>query len=184
MGPVTAIVTRRSVRQPRSPWRRSARHMHGSRQVTSRAWKRLLFRRSALAERAMSVGSNSIAGVFTAALLISASASVHAETDVVQVVLTSGSGRFHKCWDLFFYTVCKNHHVRLPERIAVGDAIELEYGAIPNGTSSMSPGSAIITAAAQFAAIRMRRKTTAGRSKWTAVCLSPIHSPAHRSRRA
>jgi hypothetical protein len=68
-----------------------------------------------------------IAGVLTAAFLMSAPLPTHAETDVVQAVTTPGSGWFKRCrWPS--YKNCITRHVRLPERVAVGDAVELNYG--------------------------------------------------------
>jgi len=71
-----------------------------------------------------------IAGVLTAAFLMSTPLPTHAETDVVQAVTTPGSGWFKRCrWPS--YKNCITRHIRLPERVAVGDAVELNYGSNP-----------------------------------------------------
>jgi len=71
-----------------------------------------------------------IAAVLTAAFLMSAPLSTHAETDFVQAITTPGSGWVKRCrWPS--YKNCVTRHVRLPERVAVGDAVDLNYGSNP-----------------------------------------------------
>jgi hypothetical protein len=69
-----------------------------------------------------------------AALFLTASASARTQrgTDV-QAITTSGSGEFHRCYKQFvvFHTTCAVHHVDVPEHIAVGDYVNLEYGSNP-----------------------------------------------------
>lgn len=72
-----------------------------------------------------------IAATIAATFLISAMAPAHANADFVRAVITSGSGSFSKCWNLLFYNYCATHHVHLPEHIATGDALKLNYGSNP-----------------------------------------------------
>jgi hypothetical protein len=66
-----------------------------------------------------------------AVLMFSTPITAHAQDRTAQTISTSGSGRFKRCWDLPFNSSCRTHHVRLPERLSVGDTIELDYGSNP-----------------------------------------------------
>jgi hypothetical protein len=72
-----------------------------------------------------------IAAMIAATFLMSTMAPTHANGDFLRAVITSGSGRFSKCWNLLFYNYCATHHVHLPEHIATGDALKLDYGSNP-----------------------------------------------------
>src|SRR5438477_1702335 len=68
--------------------------------------------------------------ILTAALLMRPILT-SAQNGDAQTVATSGSGRLKRCWDLLLESSCRTHHVRLPERVSVGDTIELDYGSNP-----------------------------------------------------
>jgi hypothetical protein len=72
-----------------------------------------------------------IAATLTAALLIAGPVVAPAQSRAAQTVSTSGSGRLKRCWDLLLNSSCRTHHVQLPDRISVGDTIELDYGSNP-----------------------------------------------------
>ena len=47
----------------------------------------------------------------------------------VAAITTPGTGTLTKCRDWLFYESCdKYHHVELPTRVAVGDAVDLVFG--------------------------------------------------------
>ena len=49
-----------------------------------------------------------------------------------EVVTTPGSGTLTKCRDWLVYQQCGTyHHIALPNRIAVGDSLNLSYGSNP-----------------------------------------------------
>src|SRR5438034_3018075 len=65
-------------------------------------------------------------------LLVAAAAGGAGAADSVDVVTTAGSGRFTTCRNWLVYNSCTTYgRVALPERIAVGDQIDLTYGSNP-----------------------------------------------------
>ena len=51
--------------------------------------------------------------------------------EVGDAVMIQGSGVLTSCRSWIFFTSCVTHKVRLPERIAAGDRINLTYGSNP-----------------------------------------------------
>ena len=72
-----------------------------------------------------------IAATVAVVFLISAPVPIHADTDIVEAVMTSGSGRLTTCRSWLVYNSCTTHKVLLPERVAVGDQLKLSYGSNP-----------------------------------------------------
>jgi hypothetical protein len=82
----------------------------------------------------MKPGGSSVAITMLALLFLATPASARTQSGTaVQAIITSKSGQFHRCYNQFvaFGTTCSVHHVHLPEHIAVGDYIKLEYGSNP-----------------------------------------------------
>jgi hypothetical protein len=83
---------------------------------------------------AMKPGGSSLAIIILTALFLPAPPSARTQPGTaVQAITTSKSGEFHRCYKALgvFDTGCAVHHVDLPEHIAVGDYIKLEYGSNP-----------------------------------------------------
>ena len=57
--------------------------------------------------------------------------SATAAVEPVYDIAVQGSARLTMCRNWLLYTSCKTHKVLLPERIVVGDFIELKYGSNP-----------------------------------------------------
>jgi hypothetical protein len=66
-----------------------------------------------------------------ALLAISAALCPGAAADAVEAVAISSPGILTKCRSWVLFNSCKSHKVALPERVAVGDQIELSYGSNP-----------------------------------------------------
>jgi hypothetical protein len=82
----------------------------------------------------MKPGGSSLAITMLAALCLTTPAFGRTRPGTaVQAIITSKSGEFHRCYKQFvaFGTTCTVHHVHLPEHIAIGDYIKLEYGSNP-----------------------------------------------------
>src|SRR5207244_177947 len=63
---------------------------------------------------------------------VAAAASGAGASDNVDAVTTRGTGRFTMCRNWLVYSSCTTYgRVVLPERIAVGDQIDLTYGSNP-----------------------------------------------------
>src|SRR5215468_386324 len=51
--------------------------------------------------------------------------------DMGDAVMIEGSGVLTTCRSWIFFTSCTTHKVRLPERVAAGDKVNLSYGGNP-----------------------------------------------------
>ena len=51
--------------------------------------------------------------------------------DMGDAVMIEGSGVFTSCRSWIFFTSCTTYKVRLPERVAAGDKVNLSYGSNP-----------------------------------------------------
>ena len=51
--------------------------------------------------------------------------------DLGDAVMIEGSGVLTTCRSWIFFTSCTTHKVRLPERVAAGDRVNLSYGSNP-----------------------------------------------------
>jgi hypothetical protein len=51
--------------------------------------------------------------------------------DMGDAVMIEGSGVLTTCRSWIFFTSCTTHKVRLPERVAAGDRVNLSYGSNP-----------------------------------------------------
>ena len=72
--------------------------------------------------------SAAIAAALVAALVVSGAIAA----DTIEAVTTPRSGTLTVCRDWLVYDSCSTyHHVGLPDRIAVGDKVELTYGSNP-----------------------------------------------------
>ena len=64
--------------------------------------------------------------------VIGGSAGAAAQSDPVTAVVTGGSGVLTKCYSWFVSPTCNiYHHIAVPQRIAVGDTVQLTYGSNP-----------------------------------------------------
>jgi len=71
-----------------------------------------------------------IAGLLLAAATVGPSTA--READSVEAVEPGGPGVLTKCRDWLVYQQCGTyHHIALPNRIAVGDSLNLSYGSNP-----------------------------------------------------
>ncbi|MBV9014921.1 MAG: hypothetical protein JO058_04610 [Alphaproteobacteria bacterium] len=72
--------------------------------------------------------------IWIAGLLIAAAHSAAAadQSDNVEAVVLTGPGVLTKCRNWLVTTSCHHyHHIRLPERVAVGDRIDIIFGSSP-----------------------------------------------------
>jgi len=79
--------------------------------------------------KAIAMHQTAIAIGFT--VMLSSSTTVSAQNDVVGAITTSGSGKLTTCRSWIVYNACTTHKVILPERISVGDRVELKFGSNP-----------------------------------------------------
>jgi hypothetical protein len=71
-----------------------------------------------------------IAGTLIAASAFGPAAT--AQPDNVQAIMPGGLGVLTKCRDWVVTSSCRTyHHIRLPSRVAVGDAITISFGSHP-----------------------------------------------------
>jgi hypothetical protein len=71
------------------------------------------------------------AAIIVAMTTFSAAVPAAEAGDAVDAVTIQGSGELMICRSWVVYTSCATHKVHLPERVAVGDVIALNYGSNP-----------------------------------------------------
>jgi len=68
-------------------------------------------------------------------VILSTSTTASAQNDVVDSITTFGSGKLTTCRSWIVYNACTTRKVVLPERISVGDRVELSFGSNPKNYS-------------------------------------------------
>jgi hypothetical protein len=62
-----------------------------------------------------------------------------AATEGINVIETGGLGTLTKCESWVLFRTCRlYHHVALPNRLAIGETVPLEFGSNPKHSSSLS----------------------------------------------